>query len=81
MGDAAELRKLAEWYRAFSAVGRTDEREGRLRLAEYLTRRPTNWSSVQPVPLTYDRVASVSSCYVGGHAVTKAALTTSDARR
>src|SRR5213078_2721883 len=36
MGDAAELRKLAEWYRAFSAVGRTDEREGRLRLAEYL---------------------------------------------
>jgi len=36
MGDAPELRKLAEWYRAFSAVGRTDEREGRLRLAEYL---------------------------------------------
>jgi hypothetical protein len=39
MEDARELRKLAEWYRAFAEIGHSDEREGRSRLAEYLERR------------------------------------------
>ena len=39
MDDPAELRKLAEWYRAFAEVGHTDEREGRLLIAEYLERK------------------------------------------
>jgi hypothetical protein len=37
--DARELRKLAEWYRAFAEVGRSEHREGRLQLADYLERR------------------------------------------
>jgi hypothetical protein len=37
--DARELRKLAQWYRAFAEVGHSDYREGRLKLAEYLDRR------------------------------------------
>ena len=39
MEDPRELRKLAEWYRAFAEVGRIEERESRLKLAEYLERR------------------------------------------
>jgi hypothetical protein len=39
MEDARELRNLAEWYRAFAEIGHSDEREGRLKLAEYLERR------------------------------------------
>ena len=39
MGDSRELRKLAEWYRAFAEVGHSEEREGRLKLATYLERR------------------------------------------
>ena len=39
MDDPAELRKLAEWYRAFAAVGAADQRETRLRLAEHLEQR------------------------------------------
>ena len=39
MDDPAELRKLAEWYRAFAAVGSADQREGRLRMAEHLEHR------------------------------------------
>jgi hypothetical protein len=30
---------LSEWYRAFAEIGHSDEREGRLKLAEYLERR------------------------------------------
>jgi hypothetical protein len=36
MEDPAELRKLAEWYRAFAEVGRADQRESRLKFADYL---------------------------------------------
>jgi hypothetical protein len=34
--DARELRRLAEWYRAFAEVGHSDRREDRLLMAEYL---------------------------------------------
>ena len=37
--DASELRRLAEWYRAFAEVGHSDQREGRLKMAEYLERK------------------------------------------
>jgi hypothetical protein len=38
--DALELRKLAEWYRAFAKLaGSTVERQQRLAHAEYLERR------------------------------------------
>jgi hypothetical protein len=37
--DARELRKLAEWYRAFAEVGHSEHRESRLKLADYLERR------------------------------------------
>jgi hypothetical protein len=30
---------LAEWYRAFAAVGHSDQREDRLWMAEYLERK------------------------------------------
>jgi hypothetical protein len=30
---------LAEWYRAFAAVGHSDQREDRLWIAEYLERK------------------------------------------
>lgn len=36
MDDACELRKLAEWYRAFAGIGRSKERAERLKWAEYL---------------------------------------------
>ena len=36
MDDARELRKLAEWYRAFAEVGHSSERSDRLEFAEYL---------------------------------------------
>jgi hypothetical protein len=39
MENARDLRRLAEWYQAFAEVGRSEEREGRLKLAEYLERR------------------------------------------
>jgi hypothetical protein len=39
MNDARELRKLAEWYRAFADVGHSSERSDRLKFAEYLERR------------------------------------------
>ena len=39
MDDVAELRRLAEWYRAFAAIGSADQRENRLKMAEYLERR------------------------------------------
>jgi len=39
MNDARELRKLAEWYRAFAEVGHTSERSDRLKFAHYLERR------------------------------------------
>jgi hypothetical protein len=39
MGDARELRKLAEWYRAFAEVGHSAARCDRLKLAEYLERK------------------------------------------
>jgi len=39
MDDIEELRKLAEWYRAFAEVGASDQRENRLRMAEFLERR------------------------------------------
>jgi hypothetical protein len=39
MDDPNELRKLAEWYRAFAKIGSADQREGRLKLAEYLERK------------------------------------------
>ncbi|MGC2415659.1 MAG: hypothetical protein WA459_23545 [Stellaceae bacterium] len=39
MEDAQELLKLAQWYRAFAEVGNSADREGRLKLAEYLERR------------------------------------------
>jgi hypothetical protein len=41
MENAGDLRMLAEWYRAFAEVGHSDEREGRLKLAEYLERQAT----------------------------------------
>jgi hypothetical protein len=37
--DPRELRKLAEWYRAFAEVGLSEHREGRLKLAEYFDRK------------------------------------------
>jgi hypothetical protein len=38
--DAKELRRLAEWYRAFAELaGNADERRARLDMAEYLERR------------------------------------------
>lgn len=37
--DAPELRRLADWYRAFAEVGNPGERAGRLKFAEYLERR------------------------------------------
>jgi len=36
MSDARELRKLAEWYRAFAEVGHSSERLDRLKFADYL---------------------------------------------
>ena len=38
MDDAQELRKLAEWYRAFAEVGHSAARRDRLKFAEYLER-------------------------------------------
>jgi hypothetical protein len=38
--DAKELRRLAEWYRAFAELaGNAAERRARLNMAEYLERR------------------------------------------
>jgi hypothetical protein len=37
--DARELRKLAEWYRAFAEVGNSAARRSRLEFAEFLERR------------------------------------------
>jgi hypothetical protein len=37
--DARELRRLAEWYRAFAEIGDAAARRDRLRLAEHLERR------------------------------------------
>ena len=37
--DPKELRKLAEWYRAFAKVGSADRRADRLKMAEYLDRK------------------------------------------
>jgi hypothetical protein len=48
MEDARELRKLAEWYRAFAEVGRSEHREGRLQLADYLERRARELESRHP---------------------------------
>jgi hypothetical protein len=39
MEDARELRKLAEWYRAFAEVGHSEYRDDRLKWAQYLERR------------------------------------------
>ena len=39
MEDAHELRKLAEWYRAFAEVGHASKRSDRLKFAEYLEHR------------------------------------------
>jgi hypothetical protein len=39
LDDPQELRKLAEWYRAFAEVGNSASRRDRLELAEYLERR------------------------------------------
>ena len=39
MDDPNELRKLAEWYRAFAKVGSADQREHRLEFGDYLERR------------------------------------------
>ncbi len=36
MEDAAELRRLAEWYRAFAEVGHPKERAWRLKFADAL---------------------------------------------
>ncbi len=36
MEDAEELRRLAEWYRAFAEVGHPDERPWRLKFADSL---------------------------------------------
>ena len=38
MDDARQLRELAEWYRAFAEVGRTELRADRLKFADYLDR-------------------------------------------
>jgi hypothetical protein len=37
--DPRELRKLAEWYRTFAEVGRSEHRDARLNWAAYLERR------------------------------------------
>ena len=37
--DPQELRKLAEWYRAFAEVGDRAMRQSRLDFADYLERR------------------------------------------
>jgi hypothetical protein len=34
-----DLRRLAEWYRSFAEIGHSDEREWRLKLADYLDRK------------------------------------------
>ncbi len=39
MEDARELRKLAEWYRAFAGVGDPAVRDERRKFADYLERR------------------------------------------
>jgi hypothetical protein len=39
MDDARELRKLAEWYRAFAEVGHSTKRADRLKFADYLEHR------------------------------------------
>lgn len=39
MEDPCELRKLAEWYRAFAAVGDAAARDERLKFADYLESR------------------------------------------
>jgi hypothetical protein len=39
LGDAQEIRKLAEWYRAFAEVGNSAARRSRLEFAEFLERR------------------------------------------
>jgi hypothetical protein len=46
--DARELRKLAEWYRAFAEVGHSEHREGRLKLAAYLERKARELESRLP---------------------------------
>ena len=50
MEDARELRKLAEWYRAFGEVGHSEYREGRLKLAAYLKRKALELESQPPPP-------------------------------
>jgi hypothetical protein len=37
--DARELRKLADWYRAFAEVGNSAARRSQLEFAEYLERQ------------------------------------------
>ena len=55
MEDPRELRKLAEWYRAFAEVGRIEERESRLKLAEYLERRAAELGALMKTkPLTLE---------------------------
>jgi hypothetical protein len=40
MENPQTLRDLAEWYRNFAEVGRTDQREARLKMAEHLLTLP-----------------------------------------
>jgi hypothetical protein len=46
--DALELRKLAEWYRAFAEVRLSEHREDRLQLADYLDRRADELAHGKP---------------------------------
>jgi hypothetical protein len=53
--DARELRKLAEWYRAFAEVGHSEHREDRLKLAEYLERRAAELDNRVATDIPRDR--------------------------
>jgi hypothetical protein len=39
LDEQHKLRKLAEWYRGWAAVGNDEDRPSRIRHAEYLERR------------------------------------------
>jgi hypothetical protein len=46
--DAATLRELAEWHRQFAEVGRADQREARLKMADYLEWRAKQLEEAPP---------------------------------
>jgi hypothetical protein len=50
MQQPDELRKMAEWYRGYAAVGRDEDRQWRIGFAKYLEKLAADIEQVQKHP-------------------------------